>query len=125
MARPKNSLSKGMVKVTSKYHSKKVIIDGIPFHSQKEGDRYIQLKLLKNAGLISGLELQKSFELQPTFKKNGKTYRKIVYIADFCYFDNHLNKYIVEDVKGFKTKEYALKKKMFEYVYKDLELIEI
>lgn len=125
MARPKSSLSKGMAKVTSKYHSKKVVIDGITFHSQKEGDRYIQLKLLKNAGLISGLELQKSFELQPTFKKNGKTYRKIVYIADFCYFDNHLNKYIVEDVKGFRTKEYALKKKMFEYVYKDLELMEV
>lgn len=125
MARLKSSSLKDMVKATSKYHSKKVIIDGIKFDSKKEGDRYIQLKLLKNAGLIKDLELQKSFQLQPTFKKNGKTYRKISYIADFCYFDIHLGKYIVEDVKGFKTKEYALKKKMFEYVYKDLELIEV
>lgn len=125
MVKVKRTFSKDMAETTSKYHSKKVVIDGIKFHSKKEGERYIQLKLLKNAGLIKDLELQKSFELQPTFKKNGKTYRKIVYIADFCYFDNHLGKYIVEDVKGFKTKEYALKKKMFEYVYKDLELIEV
>ncbi len=109
----------------SKYHSQKVIINGIKFDSKKEGNRYIELKLLERAGEIKGLELQKSFELQPTFKKNGKTYRKIVYIADFCYLDIKRGKYIVEDVKGFKTKEYALKKKLFEYKYKDLELIEI
>ena len=125
MARLKNNLLKGMVKTTSKYHSKKVVIDGIEFDSKKEAERYMQLKLLERAKLIKDLELQKSFELQPSFKKNGKTYRKIVYIADFYYFDNHLDKYVVEDVKGFKTKEYALKKKMFEYVYKDLELIEV
>ena len=125
MVRLKNNFLKGMAGTTSKYHSKKVIIDGIKFDSKKEGDRYIQLKILEKAKLIKDLELQKSFELQPTFRKNGKTYRKIVYIADFYYFDNHLGKYIVEDVKGYKTKEYALKKKMFEYVYKDLELIEV
>lgn len=125
MVRLKSSSLKGMVKTTSKYHSKKVIIDDIKFDSKKEAERYIQLKLLEKAKLIKDLELQKSFELQPTFKKNGKTYRKIAYIADFYYFDNHLDKYIVEDVKGFKTKEYALKKKIFEYVYPDLELIEV
>ena len=125
MVKAKKILLKGMAETTSKYHSKKVIIDGIKFDSGMEGDRYIQLKILERAGLIKELELQKSFELQPTFRKNGKTYRKIVYIADFCYFDIHLDKYIVEDVKGYKTKEYALKKKMFEYKYKDLELIEI
>lgn len=125
MARLKSNFLKGMAETTSKYHSKKAVIDGIKFDSKKEAERYIQLKLLEKAKLIKDLELQKSFELQPTFKKNGKTYRKISYIADFYYFDIHLGKYIVEDVKGFKTKEYALKKKMFEYVYKDLELIEV
>ena len=121
----KSNFLKGMAETTSKYHSKKVMVDNIKFDSKREGDRYIQLKMLEKAKLIKDLELQKTFELQPTFKKNGKTYRKIVYIADFCYFDNHLGKYIVEDVKGYKTKEYALKKKMFEYIYKDLELVEV
>ena len=125
MVRVKSSFLKGMVKTTSKYGSKKVIIDGIEFDSKKEGKRYLELKLLEKANEIRDLELQKVFELQPTFKKNGKTYRKITYKADFCYFSIKENKYICEDVKGFKTEVYKIKKKIFEYVYKDLELKEI
>ena len=101
------------------------MVEGISFDSKKEGKRYSELKILENAGLIKDLELQKVFELQPAFKKNGKTYRKITYKADFCYFDNHLNKYIVEDTKGFKTEVYKIKKKMFEYKFPDLELLEV
>lgn len=125
MIRLKSSSSKGMGKVTSKYHSKKVKVDGIEFDSKKEAKRYSELKLLERAGKIKDLELQKVFELQPSFKKNNKTYRKTTYKADFCYFDNEKGKYIVEDVKGFKTEVYKLKKKMFEYKYQDLELKEI
>lgn len=125
MVRLKNNLLKGMVGATSKYHSKKVIIDEIEFDSKKEATRYSELKILEKAGLIKNIELQKVFELQPSFKKNGKTYRKITYKADFYYYDTHLERYIVEDVKGFKTEVYKLKKKMFEYVYKDYDLKEI
>ena len=109
----------------SKYKSKKIILDNIKFDSKKEGNRYEELKILEEAGLIKELELQKVFELQPSFKKNGKTYRKITYKADFYYYDTHLQKYVVEDVKGFKTEVYKIKKKLFEYVYKDLELLEV
>lgn len=126
MVRLKNNFLKGMTKTTSnKYHNKKVMINGIKFDSKKEANRYMQLKMLEKAGEIRDIELQKSFELQPTFRKNNKTYRKIVYIADFCYFNIKDGKYIVEDIKGFKTKEYMLKKKMFEYRYEDLELKEL
>ena len=109
----------------NKYSNKKVILDNIKFDSKAERDRYSLLKLFEKQGLIKELELQKEFELQPSFKKNGKMYRKITYKADFYYFDNHLGKYIVEDVKGFKTDVYKLKKKMFEYTYPDLELEEV
>ena len=44
MVRVKSNFLKGMVGTTSKYHSKKVVIDGIEFDSKKEGNRYIQLK---------------------------------------------------------------------------------
>lgn len=125
MVRLKNNLLKGMGRTTSKYHSKKVIVDGIEFDSKKEAKRYSELKLLERAGEIKELELQKVFELQPSFKKNGKTYRKTTYKADFYYFDNRTSRYIVEDVKGFKTEIYKLKKKMFEYKYNDLELREL
>ena len=121
----KSLLGKSIDYKTSKYKNKKVVYDGIKFDSQKEKNHYIGLKMLLKAGIIKDLELQKTFELQPSFKKNGKTYRKITYKADFCYFNNKVDKYIVEDVKGFKTEVYKLKKKIFEYVYKDYELKEI
>lgn len=108
----------------TKYRAKKTVVDGIKFDSKKEADRYQQLKLLEKAGKIKDLVLQPEYELIPKFKKNGKTYRKTVYKADFSYFDTENNKVIVEDVKGFKTDVYALKKKMFEYKY-DYEIKEV
>jgi hypothetical protein len=63
--------------------------------------------------------------LQDGFKKNGKTYRKIVYKADFEYFDIQQGKVIIEDVKGVKTEVYKLKKKLFEYKYPELSITEV
>ena len=104
----------------SKYGNKKVLIDGIKFDSMAEGRRYKELKLMQRAGIIKELELQPRFLLQESFKKNGKTYRKIEYSADFRYIEN--GKIIVEDVKGKETEVFKLKHKLFEYKYKDLEL---
>lgn len=108
----------------SKYKSKKVIYDGIEFDSKKEGAYYLKLKTLENFGQIKDLELQKEYELQPSFKLNGKTYRKITYKADFVYYSLIDNKIHVVDVKGFKTKEYLLKKKMLAYKY-NIEIEEV
>lgn len=101
----------------SKYHSKKVIIDGIPFDSIKEGNFYIKLKLLQKSGVIKDLELQKEYLLQEKFKINGKTRREITYRADFSYISIEDDKLHVVDVKGFRTEIYRLKKKLFEYKY--------
>ena len=116
----------------SKYGNKKVECDGYTFDSTKEMKRYCELKLLQRAGAISDLELQKEFELLPNqycveerYGKNGKRLkdkqilleRRCVYKADFYYTDNDTGKKIVEDVKGFRTGEYLLKKKMLLYFY--------
>lgn len=114
-----------MYKKYNKYKNKKVIIDGISFDSEKEGKRYLELKSMQQFGLIKDLELQKVYELQPSFRKNNKTYRKIAYKADFSYFDIEREQIVVEDVKGFKTEVYKIKKKMFEYKYPELTLREI
>lgn len=106
------------MKLVSKYRNKKVIYDGITFDSIKEKNRYIELKLIERAGLIKDLQLQYEFELQPAFTLNNKKIRKISYIADFYYFDNKLNDYVVEDTKGMRTDVYKIKKKMYEYRYK-------
>jgi len=105
----------------NKYKNKKVTVDGIDFDSIKESVRYKQLKLLQRAGLIKDLKLQTKFELQPTFKKNNKIIRAITYKADFDYLTKD-GKHIVEDVKGMETEVFKLKRKMFEYKFKDLEI---
>ena len=104
----------------SKYRNKKVQIDRYVFDSIKEGQRYRELAILERAGKISNLELQPKFLLQESFRKNGKTYRKIEYVADFQYIEN--GKTIVEDVKGIQTDVFKLKHKLFEKKYPNLEL---
>lgn len=112
------------INTKAKYHNSKTIIDGIKFASKKESKRYQELKLLEKNGDITELELQPRFTLQPKYRKNGKTIRKIEYVADFSYRDKK-GKHIVEDVKGIKTEVYKLKKKIFEYKYPTLEIKEI
>lgn len=109
----------------SKYGNKKVLIDGIKFDSIAEGRRYKELKLMQRAGIIKELELQPRFLLQESFKKNKKTYKKIEYIADFKYIEN--GKVIIEDVKSkaTKTQVYKIKKKLFEYKFREYEIKEI
>lgn len=116
-----------IMKPKNKYNNQKIIIDGKTFDSKLEGERYKQLKLLQRAKEIKNLRTQVSYLLQPSYIKNGKTIRAIKYIADFTYWDCKNKKLIIEDVKSTatKTKEYMLKKKMFEYQYKDLEITEI
>lgn len=103
-----------------KYHNTKTVADGIKFDSKLEAERYAQLKILERAGVIRGLELQPSFELLPSFRKNGKTWRKTVYKADFRYILCEGDRIIIEDVKGsiaVITDVFRLKQKLFEYKY--------
>lgn len=104
----------------NKYHNQWVFSDGKWFASKKEENRYYELKLLEKTGVIKYLETQPKFLLQPKFKKKGKTYREIAYIADFSYVEN--NNLVVEDVKGVETEVFKLKRKMFEYRYPEYEL---
>lgn len=112
-------------KGNSKYKNKKVIVNGIKFDSQKESNRYLDLLALQKVGLIQDLHRQVRFELQPSYKKKGKTIRAITYIADFVYYDTFKGEKIVEDTKGYRTEIYKLKKKIFEYKYPNLEIKEI
>ena len=96
----------------SKYKNKKVVVDNILFDSKKEANYYTKLKILRDAGKILDLELQKRFVLQQGFKLHGKTYRAITYIADFVYKDQEGQTHVV-DTKGYRTQVYKIKKKLF------------
>lgn len=101
--------------ITNKYKNKKVVIDNILFDSKREANYYTKLKILKDAGKISGLRLQEKFVLQPSFKLNGKTYKAITYVADFVYKEN--GQVHVVDTKGYRTQVYKIKKKLFMKKY--------
>ena len=108
-----------------KYHNTKTVADGIKFDSKLEAERYAQLKILERAVVIRDLELQPSFELLPSFRKNGKTWRKTVYKADFRYILSDGDRIIIEDVKGSTeviTDVFRLKQKMFEYKYPEFSI---
>lgn len=112
---------KAQVKKQSKYRNTKTIVDDIKFDSRKEADYYCQLKLLKRAGEIKDFGLQPRYELQPTFKKDGKTHRSITYVADFIV-DNNDGTTDIIDIKGMETQVFKIKKKLFEYKYPDKTL---
>lgn len=95
----------------NKYRAQKVVYDGIVFASHKEGRRYQYLKLLEKAKEISGLQMQVKHELIPPQRdEDGKYIRAVYYVSDFEYIQD--GRKVVEDVKGFRTKEYKLKKKL-------------
>ena len=75
----------------NKYKNKKTQVDMYVLDSIAESKRYKELALLQKAGEIQNLELQPRFLLQESFKKNGKTYRRIDYIADFMYCQGRQN----------------------------------
>lgn len=102
----------------SKYNSKKTIVDGQVFDSRKEAKRYQELLFLERAGVIKNLSRQVKFVLIPSQRDEvtGKVVeRECSYRADFKYTED--GKTVVEDVKGFKTKEYIVKRKMMLWKY--------
>lgn len=103
----------------TKYGNRKVITsDGIQHDSQREANRWCELKLLERAGKIKDLDRQVKFTLIPAQYEGKKLVeRECAYIADFVYRDADLGKTIVEDTKGFKTKDYIIKRKLMRYIH--------
>lgn len=112
----------------SKYNAKKVEYNGMTFDSKRELKRYKELELLEQAGEISNLQRQVKYVLIPTQrepdiigKRGGVKKGKVIehecsYTADFVYNDED-GDIVVEDTKGFRTKDYTIKRKLMLYVH--------
>lgn len=96
------------------------------FHSKKEAERYDALMLMQANGEIRNLKLQVRYCLQEAYITfEGDPVKSIDYIADFVYErrtapDNYGQRYwlpVVEDVKGMRTRDYAMKAKLFRNRY--------
>jgi hypothetical protein len=105
--------------MSHKYNAKPVTVGGERFDSQGEYHRHQELKLLQKAGVISNLERQPVYELQPGFKHGRRRYRPIKYVADWRYIEN--GNLIVEDFKGFETAIFKLKRKMLLFNYPGID----
>jgi hypothetical protein len=87
---------------------------GIKFDSEVEKRYYIYLLGLQKEGYVTKIELQPKIILQPTFKRDGKTYRAITYKPDF-YVEYHNGNKEYIDVKGMATQQGEMRRKMYLY----------
>jgi len=106
-------------KKSHKYRAKPTTIDGIRFASKKESERYALLKTWEKDGAIRDLELQPTF---PIYINNKKV---CLYVADFSYRDAETGHKHVEDVKGYKTDVYRLKKRLVEAYFPHVRIEEV
>lgn len=99
-----------VAKKPSKYRNEKVTIGGLKFDSKKEGARWGALCVLERAGKISDLRRQVRI---PLLGRDGlirsEKGRVLVYVADFVYRLPDGSE-VVEDAKGYRAKEYILKR---------------
>lgn len=105
-----------------KYNNRGFRLDGMFFHSEAEGNRYMQLRLLEQAGRITRIERQVPYQIQI----DG--IHICTYNADFRYFildpQGGTQAIVIEDVKGQRTHEFILKKKLVEAKHK-VRIIEL
>ncbi len=116
----------------SKYGSRKVTVDGVTYDSVKEYRRFKELSLLERAGTIQNLQRQVKYVLIPAqreycneiytkgrkkgcFKPGKLLEKECSYIADFAYIQN--GEIVVEDTKGFRTKDYIVKRKLMLWIH--------
>lgn len=94
-----------------KYHNQPDSRGSLRFDSKKEARRYDELMLMMASGKIKDLRLQQDFTLVEAYTRpSGERVRAMRYRADFTY--TREGERIVEDVKGIKTKDYQMKKKL-------------
>lgn len=115
----------------NKYHNSKIRINDESFDSKKEYHRFLELKILEDAGVIRKLERQVKFVLIPaqrepeTITQRGRKIpgkvieREVSYVADFVYEQN--GEIVVEDVKGYRGggayEVFKIKKKLMLHRY--------
>lgn len=92
------------------YSTKKVKYNNLTFDSGLELYFY---KLLESSNLLEHLKMQEPFELQPSFKWQNKTIRKIEYVSDFYLTDSK----IVIETKGLLEEKAKIKHKIFKFRY--------
>ena len=110
-------------KKPNKYNARKTVMCGHMFDSKREAEVYLELLAQKQAGEIVRIGFQPSYTLLEGFRDNtGKKQRPITYTADFfvAYADGRNE---VIEVKGMRTRDYLLRKKLFLHMMRETDII--
>lgn len=112
------------VKNENKFGAKKAVVNGYVFDSVMESRYYVHLLECVKKREIQGFERQVPYVLQEKFKhpRSGKWVRAITYRADFTVLLLDGTN-IVVDVKGRETADFKLKRKLFEYKYRNIDFL--
>lgn len=96
------------------------INDIIRFDSEIEYLYYLELLQKKSEGKVRDINIHQSFVLIPEYTNiDGEVIQRMDYECDFFYFDIEKNKQMCVDVKGVEEPEFVLKRKIFDYIYRD------
>lgn len=82
---------------------------GLIFDSMREATRWKELRMRERLDLVQDLRRQVPYSLH----KDGVVIE--TYIADFIYLED--GTLVVEDSKGYRTREYLRKRRLFEAEY--------
>ena len=110
-------------KKPNKYNARKTTVCGHTFDSKREAEYYLLLREKKRLGEIKSIDLQPTYTLLDGFRDNtGKAQKPITYTADFLVEYDDGRREVIE-VKGMKTRDYLLRKKLFLYKMRDENII--
>lgn len=101
-----------LIMIRHKFNAVHTESDGYKFASKKEAKRYQELKLLQQCGDVVFFLIQVPFRLPGGVK----------YIVDFEIFWAN-GEVTFEDVKGFETDTFKMKRKMVEELYAPVKII--
>lgn len=110
-------------KKPNKYNARKTTVCGRTFDSKREAEWYMMLREKLRLGEIKHLECQPTYTLLEGFRDNqGKQQKPITYTPDFMVEYDDGRREVIE-VKGVKTRDYVLRKKLFLHMMRETDIV--
>jgi hypothetical protein len=108
----------------NKYNARKTVVYGETFYSKREAEVFLTLLDEKRRGSVRYIKRQPRFTLIPSFEHKGHRERPVQYTADFDVYYTDGRRKVIE-VKGYKTRDYVIRRKLFLYKNPEIDFEEV
>lgn len=100
----------------NKYGNVPVVLNGLRFPSKAQAERHRELDQQTAAGLILGHVSEVSMRLPggKRIRLDELVHEPVAYPCKYCGKDNLIGTLVLEDTKGFMTKEWEVKRAILE-----------